>query len=293
MLNLEWLSNEAHRLHAIFQTAFFSVLAVFIILAVVLEFLKVPIGEAPGFMTLVGRALIATVLLIAMPEIMNTVSDITDSIAREIGSLNEFHNVLSRMGERLQSLTWSWISVKDIVILIMSFLSFFVLYVTVYLADAAFLYCWTLIYILSPLVLALFVFPQTAGATKAMFRSMIEISLWKVVWATMAALLWSTALSDINQPEHQINFLTAMVLNLMLAVSILMTPFLVKGLLSGGPANVATSLQGLMLAGISMTPAGLIAKPMQLSKFVANKARSIPRSQNTSKIRHPREYLEK
>ena len=189
MTNLDWLSAEAQRLHGIFAQSFFAMVTAFLLLAVALEFFRLPLGETPGFQKLVGRCFIAVFLMAALPEIMNFVATATDSIAREIGDLNQFKLVLGRMGDKLKDLSWSWTSVKDAMLVAVSFLSFFILYATVYFADGAFLYCWMLIYVFSPLVFALYVFPQTAGATRALFKSMIEVSLWKVCWAAMAALL--------------------------------------------------------------------------------------------------------
>jgi len=254
MMDMTWLASEAQKLHAIFQNAYFGIMTVLLLIAVVLDFFKIPMGNTPGISTLLGRCLIATLLLIALPEIMNAIATITDAVAHEIGDLNNFKLVLSRMGEKLKTLSWSWTSVKDMVILVISFLSFFALYITVYFSDAAFLYAWTLIYVFSPIILALYVLPVTAGATTAMFRSMIEVSLWKVVWASMSALLWSTALSDINNPEYQVDFLTAIVLNLMLTLSVLMTPILVRGLFSTGISGVASNLQGMLMAAAALTP---------------------------------------
>ena len=245
-----FLAAEAQRLHAIFQNAFFTMLGAFLVLAVVMEFLKLPLGNTPGFTTLIGRCLVATLLLIALPEIMNFVADATDSIAKEIGDLNNFRLVLSRLGERLTDLSFSWTSLRDVVTISISFLSFFALYITVYFAEAAFLYCWTLIYVFSPLVMALYVFPQTAGAVGALFRSMLEVSLWKVTWACMAALLWSTALSNINKSESQINWLTSIVLNLMLMISVLLTPKVVRAILSGGIGELAGSAQSAVMAAL-------------------------------------------
>ena len=286
MMNITWLASEAQKLHAIFQNAFFAVIIILLLIAVVLDFFKIPMGSTPGISTLLGRCLIATLLLIALPEIMNAVASITDSIAHEIGDLNNFKIVLGRMGEKLKTLAWSWTSVKDMVILIISFLSFFILYITVYFADAAFLYAWTLIYVFSPIVLALFVLPSTAGATSAMFRSMIEISLWKVVWAAMAALLWSTALSDINNPEYHVDFLTAIVLNLMLALSVLMTPTLVRGLFSTGVSGVATGLQNTLMAAAALTPMGVTGKAKATAVLPMSKITSRFRGDSPSKTNH-------
>ncbi len=287
MMNLNWLALEAQKLHAIFQNAFFGVVTLLLLIAVVLDFFKITMGSSPGISTILGRCLIATLLLIALPEIMNSVASITDSIAHEIGDLNNFKIVLSRMGEKLKSLAWSWTSVKDMVILVVSFLSFFILYVSVYFADAAFLYAWTLIYVFSPIILALYVLPVTAGATTAMFRSMIEISLWKIVWAAMSALLWSTALSDINSPEHQIDFLTAIVLNLMLSLSVLMTPTLVRSLFSSGVSGVASGLQNTLMAATALTPTGVTSKVKSLSSFSGNRSQSRPSHDDPPKPKQP------
>lgn len=266
MLNTSWLAVEAHKLHGIFQNAFFAMLTAFLLMAVVFEFFKMSLGESPGFTTLLSRCVMATFILVALPEIMNFIGDATDSIVHEIGDLNQFKLVLDRMGDRLRDLSWSWTSVKDMMLLVVSFLSFFVLYITVYFSDAAFLYCWTLIYVFSPLVLALYVFPATAGATSALFRSMLEVSLWKICWSVMATLLWSTALSDINQ-DPNITFLTAFVLNLMLALSVLLIPMVVRSLLTTGTAALASSLQNVIMAGVALTPTGVAGKVATIARL--------------------------
>lgn len=119
---MDFLSLEAQKLHGIFQNAFFTLLISFLLVAVVMEFLKLPLGETPGFNTLIGRALIATFLLIALPQIMNFVADATDSIAAEIGDLNNFKLILTRLGEKLKTLSFSWTSLRDTVTILLSFL---------------------------------------------------------------------------------------------------------------------------------------------------------------------------
>jgi hypothetical protein len=275
-----WLAQEAQKLHSVFQNAFFVMLVSFLLVAVVLEFLKLPLGESPAFATLVGRALVATFLLVALPEIMNFVADTTDSISREIGDLNNIKEVLNRVGVKFEEMSVSCTSFRDVITILLSFLSFVALYITVYFADAAFLVCWTLIYIFSPLVLALFIFPQTAGATKAMFRSILEVSLWKICWSVMATLLWSTALSDINKPEANINWLTSIVMNLMLMISVLLTPKLVRSLLSGGFGEFTSGTQSAIMGAANLVPqvalakskAALLLAPMKAGNFAKNQA---------------------
>ena len=94
MTNIDWLSTEAQRLHGIFAQSFFAMVTAFLLLAVALEFFRIPLGETPGFQKLVGRCFIAVFLMSALPEIMNFVAQATDSIAHEIGDLNQFKLVL-------------------------------------------------------------------------------------------------------------------------------------------------------------------------------------------------------
>ena len=253
-MNLSWLAQEAKTIHFIFANMFYVFLATLLILGTLLEYFKLPLGGVPQAQILVGRALIACLLLAALPEIMNALSDVTDSVSAEIGGLNNFKLVLSRMGDKLGELSFSWVSFKDSLILLISFLTFFVLYITVYLADSIYLYTWMLLYILSPILIALFVLPSTASATKGLFRSLFEVCSWKILWSVFSALLWSFALSDINKPEADVSFLSVIILNLMLAISVFLTPMVTRSLFNAGLASTAGTVGVSALSAMALTP---------------------------------------
>lgn len=258
-MDMSWIAREAQHVHGILEQFFFTLMALFLVLGVVLEYFKLPLGGSPAFLQLVGRVFVASVILIAFPEITNALADISDSLAKDLGDMNNFHLILDRMGQKLNGLSASWVSVKDILILSVSFITFFVLYISVYFADACFMYAWTLLYVFSPILIALFVFPATSGATKGLFRSLIEVSCWKIVWSVMATLLWSLAVSDINSGAHEINFLSAIVLNLLLAFSILMTPMLVRALANGTVSDLSGQMGSITMAAAALTPAHVMA----------------------------------
>lgn len=180
-MDMSWLSAEAKLLHEIFSSFFYSIVLLMITFGVVMNFFKMPLGQVPEFFQLVGRAVIAAFILAALPEIMNFLADITDELSTQIGQINNFKVVVGRLGEKIGTLTWSWVSFKDSVLLLISYLTFFILYVSVYIADAMYLLIWTLLYIFSPLLIAAFTLPSTAAATKGLFQSLIEVCLWKVL----------------------------------------------------------------------------------------------------------------
>lgn len=258
MADLSWLAAEAKTLHGIFQSVFYSLVLVFLLLGVLIEYFKWPLGDVPSFGILVGRVLVAAILLNTFPEVMNTLSDIADALSKRIGDLNQFQLVLSRMGDRLKEFSFSWVKVKETLILAMSFLSFFVLYASVHVANAFLVFTWALLYVFSPLLIALFVLPKTAPATGALYRSLIEVSCWKIVWSVLATLLWSSALNDMNKPGYDISFVSAVCYNLILAGSLLMTPVVVHFLASGGLAQMGSSLSHLGVGPTAINPLKLI-----------------------------------
>ena len=258
-MDMSWLSVEAKLLHEIFSSFFYSIVLLMITFGVVMNFFKMPLGQVPEFFQLVGRAVIAAFILAALPEIMNFLADITDELSTQIGQINNFKVVVSRLGEKIGTLTWSWVSFKVSVLLLISYLTFFILYVSVYIADAMYLLIWTLLYIFSPLLIAAFTLPSTAASTKGLFQSLIEVCLWKVCWSVLAALLWSFALSEINKPEYDVDFFTAIILNVMLAFSVLLTPMIVKSLLKGGLSSSASTMGSAILATAALTPSGMLS----------------------------------
>ncbi len=259
MTDLSWLSQEAKLLHAMFEQVFYGLVLVFFLLGVVLEYFKLPLGGMPQFSTLVGRCLIAAILLVTYPEISNAIADLTDALSNQIGSLNSIKLVLTRYYDKLFEFQMSWTSIKDSVLMLISFATFFLLYISVYIADAAITYAWVLLYVFSPLLIALFVLPVTSSATKALYRTLFEIGAWKIVWSVLATLLWSSALSQINQPQNNINFITAVSFNLILAGSLLLTPLVVNALAGAGLASLAAQTAGIAAGAAAFSPGQLVS----------------------------------
>lgn len=258
MADISWLAQEARVIHDYFNSFFYALITLLLLVGITCEFFKMPLGM-PSFGQLVGRAFLAAILLHAYPEITNAIADITDAISAHLGNLNDFKLVLDRMSEKLGELSWSWVSVKDTAMMIISFLTFFLLYFSVHVSNAFYLYAWTLLYVFSPLLIALYVLPSTAPTTSALFRSLIEIATWKIVWSVIATLLWSSALSQINQQGTQISFLTAICFNVILAGSLLLTPFIVHALAGSGLAAMTKNVGALAIGGLALSPTAAAA----------------------------------
>jgi hypothetical protein len=274
MLDMHGIVGSAEKIHQLFETLFYSLITALLILGVIMEYFKLPLGGMPGFGLLVGRALIAVILLCAYPEISNLLADFSDAFSSQLGDMNNFKLVLSKMGDQLSHFSASWLSVKDTILVAITFLTFFLLYAAVYFVEAMTLYAWVILYIFSPLLIALYILPVTAQATKALFRSLIEISLWKIGFSVMATLLWSSAAGDINN-DPNLSFVTVIIYNIFLASSLLLTPVIVSALAGAGISSVASSLGTTALSSAVAAPGqilGAVALPKAAAAFAAKKA---------------------
>ena len=265
MVDLSWLSHEAKSIHDLFTSWFYAFAVVLLLLGIVIEYFKIPLGGTPAFSQLVGRVFVAAILLHSYPEVSNTIASVMDALAHRLGDFNQIKTVLSRMGDKLCELKFNWMGVKNVIILALSFLSFFLLYVSVYIADAVIAYAWVLLYVFSPLLIALFILPSTAGATAVLYRTLFEIGAWKIVWSVLATLVWSSAMSGVNSPTTGLNFLSAISLNLLLAASMLLTPFIVNALAGAGFGSVMGSVSGITTGSRAFNPGRNVANAGQFA----------------------------
>jgi len=258
-MDISWISSEAKTIHGFFVSIFYTLATLLLLIGVLIEYFKAPIGGVPAFSQLVGRALVAAILLIAYPEISNTVAAIADAVAERLGSLNTFHNVLQSAGAAMKEHSWSWTSIGDTLLSVVSYAAYLVLYITVFFFDAAIVYCLVLLYIFSPIMIVFYILPQTASLTGGLFRTLFEVATWKIVWCVLGTLLWSTALNNFKN-SGQGNFITLIALTLMLVFSLVLTPLVVKSLISGTISNMASQTAGLAAIGLSagmLSPAAM------------------------------------
>lgn len=258
MLDLVWLTAEAKDMHAFFVSIFYGLVAVLLALGIALEYLNISIGKIPNFPQLVGRVFIAAILLVAYPDISNTIASIGDMIADRVGDLSHWTLIYEKTKTTFKTVTWSWTSVGDIAIWVISYLLFFLLYVTVFFFNAAIVYCILTLYIFSPLIIAFYVLPQTAGAVKTLFQTLVEVVSWKICFSVFTTLIWSSALHNFKTDGQ--NFITVAAFSIMLILSIILTPLIVRSIISGSLASTASLLAGgsaaIMSAGY-LTPAVL------------------------------------
>jgi Na+/melibiose symporter-like transporter len=236
------------------------------ILSVIFGYFK---NGAPDYVDILRRSLIAALLIASFPEVSQLILTVCNGVATRIDNLSGLNEIMRMAQEKADSysLAKSALLLKfdDLIIAGLSFLSLIVLLVARYLCIALYYFYWILLSALSPILILFYVFPSTAGITKGLYRGLIEVACWKIVWAVQSAML--TALSFGNIYQTNGSYVTLIVLNIVIAVGMLFTPMIVKSLAGEGVQSTAQTVG-------SVAAAAMVALPAKIA-FVGEKGRAL------------------
>jgi hypothetical protein len=151
------------------------------------------------------------------------------------------------------SLTSALLQFNDLLIATLSFLSYLILYIARYLMIAMYHFFWAFFIVSAPLLLLFNLFSGTSQITVNLFKGMIEVASWKIVWAILGAML--TALSFGNAYQTEGNYLTLIVMNFVIAIAMLLTPMIVRSLLGPGLQSMSSVIGPVAVAAMGAAPA--------------------------------------
>lgn len=243
MDNFSLLAPLADQLHQEFVRIFYLALPAFFALAIAIDWFRNPTGS-PDFIGTLKRAFIATLLVAGYQEISDAILDLASAVADRISDMSGLDQILRLAGEKCKSYTASpmtlVIGFNDMVIAILSFLSYVVLYIARYITVAVYHFMWVFLSILSPLLILMSLFRGSQTVTLNLFRSLIEVASWKIVWAVLSAMITTLSLGNTYAADG--NYLTAIILNFVIAIAMLRTPAVVKSLAGAGVSAMSDSL---------------------------------------------------
>ena len=274
----ELLGPLANQLHQEFVRMYYLMLPAFFALSIAIGWFKSPQGS-PDFLDSFKRAIVSTLLLVALPDISQAIIGVCDGIAERIDHLNNLDAVIRMAETKAKSYSLSPKSVllqfNDLIIATLSFLSFLVLYVARYITIAMYHFFWIFFMITSPLLLLFNLFKSTSQITVNLFRGMCEVASWKIVWAILGAMLATLSFGDAYRAEG--NYLTLMVMNFIIAIAMLATPMVVRSLVGSGLHSMSSTLGPAAVAAMAAAPARAITT-VTTSRDVMNTTQSYMRS---------------
>lgn len=259
MPNLELLGSLMKDLHNEFTRIYYLALPCFFALSLVITWFKHPYGSI-DFLDVFKRAIISTVLLVAFPDISQAIIAVADGIAERIDNLSGLDTVIRMAQEKAQTYSFSATSIllqfNDLIIATLSFLSFLILYVARYITVAMYHFFWIFFMISAPLLLLFNLFEGTSQVTVNLFKGMIEVASWKIVWAILSAMLTAISFGDAYRAEG--NYLTLIVMNFVIALAMLATPLIVRSLVGQGLHSMSSTFGTAAVAAMAAAPAKAI-----------------------------------
>jgi hypothetical protein len=254
MENFALLGSLAARLHAEFRGMFYILLPIFFGVALVLTWFRSAAQGPPDFVDVLKRAIVATLLLVGFQEITDTILTISNGISSKISDMSGIDTIIQMAGDKAKSYTVSVmtpvLAFNDLMVSVLSYCSFLILYVVRYVMVALYHFSWVFLVILSPFMLLFHLF--SSKMTLTLFKSLMEIASWQIVWSVLAAIL--KALPFGNAYATDGNYLTVILINFLVGLCMFGTPFVVHALVGNGFSAVATSLSPAVIAAMAVSP---------------------------------------
>lgn len=239
--NLEVLGSLVQDLYHGLSQLFYIMLPVAVLFSVVFGYLKS--GDA-NYPDIIKRSFVAALLLASFPEVSNLILDICDGLALKIDNMSGIETFMRMVEEKSRSYAVAknvlLLKFDDLFMAILSFGSFLVLLLARYITVALYYFYWVLLSICAPLMILCYVFPKTAGITANLYKGLIEVALWKVIWAVMSAMLTSLSFGNIYQTDG--SYLTLIVMNFVIAIALLFTPMIMRSLIGEGVQATAQTI---------------------------------------------------
>lgn len=256
MPQFELLGSLMRDLHQEFVRLYYLMLPIFFAAAVIAAWCKSP-GAGFDFVDTLRRAVIATLLLAAFPDISRAIIFIADGIAEKIDQMNNLDAIIRMAQEKSQGYSLSAKSLllqfDDLIIAGLSFISYLVIYIARYLTLAMYHFFWVFYMVTAPLLLLFNLFPGTSQITKNLFKGMIEVASWKIIWGILGAMLSALSFGEMYRAEG--SYVTLIVMNFVIAIAMLATPMLVRSLVNGGLESISSTLGPATVAAMVAVPA--------------------------------------
>ncbi len=260
MDNFNLLAPMARELYFELKYLYFLLLPLFFLTAITITWFQ----GSGDFVEKTKKVFIGTILLIAFPEISQAILDITNGLADKIDDMSGIENIMKQAGLKMESYQKpsfkSLLAFGDMLIAVLTYLSYLIMYCARFIMVAIFHFSWAFLTILSPIILLFHVF--SSKMTVNLFRSMVEIASWKIVWAILSLILKTLPWGETIAIKG--NYLTLIVMNFVVALSMVATPIVVRSLVGSGFTAFTSSLTPL----VAITMTSVKAKAMHLANLI-------------------------
>ena len=232
----EYLGSVGAELHAQMVQVYWILLVPFVALLFTLEVLR---DDNPNLRDLFRRIVISVLLLLTFDWTLQAIAVVGDAVTERISGLQKLSEVLENLGPNYSGKD-SWFNVRETILYVFSVAAYLIAYLGFFVATALTHFVWTILYVASPLMILMFVSRHTAHVTMSLYKGLVQVVVWKILWSILGVLLLKLAM----QPEVTglEDYLMSVVVNLCIGFSMLFIPIATRSLVSDGMSSVASTL---------------------------------------------------
>lgn len=235
----EQLFIQAKIIHSQMVQIYWIMLPAIVAFLLVLEMLKGQ-GQAPNANEIIRRTIISILLLLSIGFVVNTIAMLSDGITARIDQTQNLWETLKHMGPNSQGESDGLFDMRGHVIYFFSIGAYLIAYIGFFASIALMNFVWAILYVCAPLMILCYVSPVTAGIVGNLYRGLVSVATWKILWTLLGSLLLKLAITP-KEAGVDIIFLS-MVMNLLIGVSMLLIPLFTKSLIGDGLQSASAAL---------------------------------------------------
>ena len=263
---LDWIPQAARELRGEFVDLYWSALVVVTLVVIVLSFFKVAEGNINP-RDIIKRVVFSILMLWSFDEVINAVGIVTDGLADKLGGTEGIKALYGEIKKRYAEDAPSLFNFRQMSLYAINMVCYLVALLGYYMTEVLINFAYTILYVLSPLMILAYVPQATAHITTNLYKGLLEISFWKILWCLLGVLLHK--LATVPDGGGWDSVLMQAMMNFCIGFSMLAVPFFAKSLLGDGLVGMSLGVGSSLTRPIS---APVKALPSRLPKAVGKKS---------------------
>jgi hypothetical protein len=229
------------------------------------------LGISGAILTRLKRLILVSLLLVAFPKIANFCQILGVEVAKSIDDMTGIDHLLDAAAASALGTT------KNLVSLVSNFGGSVVLnflmhgtYLILVFARMFLLafqhFYWFLMVAIAPFLILGMLFEASTAITRGLFKNMLQVASWPVIWSVLSAFIKAMPFSTVYSIENN-DVVSICVMNLIFAVALLFSPFIVSQICDGVSLSLGTTLKSGVLTAVSMAagPKGVAMRTAAVS----------------------------
>ncbi len=210
-----------------------------VLLLVIMESLKGS-GNTVDVFDILRRVVVSMIMLFSLDYTIHMIGMVGDGVIGKIDKIANVWEVLTHLGPKEKDLSGGLFDLRGHILYIFSLISYIVALLGFFVAEALTHFVWVVLFTISPLMILAYVPKSTSHITVNLYKGLIKVVIWKILWTVLGVLLLKLAMSP--QFHSMEDFIMSIVLNLCIGLSMLFIPIATRSLINDGLESAASAL---------------------------------------------------